>query len=82
MLNCKVDLTPRNVWMAYYGLHNISVSPAIILLAFTYLISLQQAMENFVFFNENKTKLIKMNKLKNIFTSPKIMGKCSKLHFF
>ena len=39
-------------------------------------------MENFVFPDEIKTKLMKMSKLKNIFTFPKIMGKCSKLHFF
>ena len=39
-------------------------------------------MENFVFPHEIKTKLMKMNKLKIFFTSPKIMGKCSKLHFF
>ena len=39
-------------------------------------------MENFVFPDEIKTKLMKMSKLKNICKSQKIMGKCSKLHFF
>ena len=42
----------------------------------------QEAMENFVFPDEIKTKLMKMSKLKIFFMSPKIMGKCSKLHFF
>ena len=41
-----------------------------------------EAMENFVFPDEIKTKLMKMSKLKKKFTSPKIMGKYSKLHFF
>ena len=40
-------------------------------------------MENFVFPDEIKTKLIKMNKLMNIFSRPlKIMQKCSKLYAF
>ena len=39
-------------------------------------------MENFLFPDESKTKLMKMSKLKNFFMFPKIMGKCSKLHFF
>ena len=41
-----------------------------------------KAMENFVFPDEIKTKWMKMSKLNNVFTFPKIMGKCSKLHFF
>ena len=43
---------------------------------------LHEAMENFVFPDDIKTKLMSMSKLKNIFTSLKIMGKHSKLHFF
>ena len=46
---------------------------------------LQEAMENFVFPDEIKTKLMnlmKMNKLMKIFTFPKLMGKGSKLYFF
>ena len=39
-------------------------------------------MESFVFPDEIKTKLMKKSKLKNIFTSPKIIGKCSKLYVF
>ena len=43
--------------------------------------TLQEAMENFVFPDEIKTKLMKMNE-EHFFTSPKIMQKCSKLYAF
>ena len=44
---------------------------------------LQEAMESFVFPDEIKTKLMKMNKLMNIFSRPpKILQKCSVLYVF
>ena len=39
-------------------------------------------MENFVFPDEIKTKLMRMGKLVNIFTCGKIMRNHSKLYFF
>ena len=48
---------------------------------FKVIIKYQRPWKTSVFPDEIKTKLMKMSKLK-IFTFAKIMGKCSKLHFF